>query len=331
MRLHANAALSLKGRRELCRRVVEDERMLTEAAEAAGVSVRCVRKWVARYRAGGELGLLDRSSAPRSIPHRTSEQRVQAIAALRRLRFTGPEIAETLGMALSTVSGVLTRLGMGKLGRLGLEPALRYERERPGELIHIDVKKLGKIKGGAGKQARSGVRRNRRIRRRDSDGVPRNVIGWDYVHIAVDDCTRMAYAKSSRTRGRSPSWRSSGGPWRSSWSTASPLSSSSPTTARGTAPPSTQSPAARSGSGTSEPAPTDPDQRQGRTVHPHPPGRLGLRRSLRHQPPTHRRSRRLAVVLQPPTKTLSPRPQAPGRSPQRANQPPRDLHLGHVH
>ena len=119
--------------------------MLAEAAEAAGVSVRCARKWVARYRAEGELGLLDRSLAPRSIPHRASEQRVQAIAALRRLRFTGPEVAETLGMALSTVSGVLTRLGMGKLGRLGLEPALRYERERPGELIHIDVKKLGKI------------------------------------------------------------------------------------------------------------------------------------------------------------------------------------------
>jgi transposase len=93
MKLHANAALSLKGRRELCRRVVEGERTLTEAAEAAGVSVRCARKWVGRYRAEGELGLVDRSSAPRSIPHRTPEQRVQAIAALRRLRFTGPEIA----------------------------------------------------------------------------------------------------------------------------------------------------------------------------------------------------------------------------------------------
>ncbi len=77
---------------------------------------------------------------------------MQAIAALRRLRFTGPEIAETLGMALSTVSGILTRIGMGKLGRLGLEPAQRYERERPGELIHIDVKKLGRIQGGAGKR-----------------------------------------------------------------------------------------------------------------------------------------------------------------------------------
>ncbi len=143
MNLHRNAALSLKGRRELCRRVVEGERTLSEAAEAAEVSVRCARKWVARYRAAGESGLIDRSSAPHRIPHRTSEHRVQAIAALRRLRFTGPEIAEVLGMASSTVSGILTRIGMGKLGRVGLEPAQRYERARPSELIHIDVKKLG--------------------------------------------------------------------------------------------------------------------------------------------------------------------------------------------
>ena len=102
---------------------------MSEAAEAAEVSVRCARKWVGRFRADGELGLLDRSSAPNRIPHRTSERRVEAIAALRRLRFTGPEIAEVLGMALSTVSGILTRIGMGKLGRLGLEPAQRYERD----------------------------------------------------------------------------------------------------------------------------------------------------------------------------------------------------------
>ena len=152
MQLHANSALSLKGRRQLCRRVVDEQWTLTQAAEAAEVSVRCARKWVGRYRSEGGLGLLDRSSAPSSIPHRTSEERVQAIAALRRLRFTGPEIAELLGMALSTVSGVLTRIGMGKLGRLGLEPPRRYERERPGELIHIDVKKLGRIQGGAGKR-----------------------------------------------------------------------------------------------------------------------------------------------------------------------------------
>jgi transposase InsO family protein len=194
MNLHANAALSLKGRRELCRRVVQLDWSLTEAAAAASVSVRCARKWVGRYRLEGELGLRDRSSAPGLIPHRTSDERIEAIAALRRLRFTGPEIAEVLEMALSTVSGILTRIGMGKLGRLGLEPAVRYERERPGELIHIDVKKLGRIHQGAGKRI-TGVRRNPRRTRVDAAGVERKIIGWEYVHIAIDDCTRLAYAE----------------------------------------------------------------------------------------------------------------------------------------
>jgi transposase InsO family protein len=152
-----------------------------------------VRKWVARYRAEGEPGLLDRSSAPRSIPHRTSEQRTETIAALRRLRFTGPEIAEVLGMALSTVSAVLTRIGMGKLGRLGLEPAQRYERARPGELIHIDVKKLGRIQGGAGHRMTG--RKHREPRRIDLEGKQRQTVGWEFVHIAIDDCTRLAYAE----------------------------------------------------------------------------------------------------------------------------------------
>jgi transposase InsO family protein/transposase len=194
MNLHANAALSLKGRRQLCRRVVELDWTLTEAAAAASVSVRCARKWVGRYRVDGELGLLDRSSAPGSIPHRTSEQRIEAIAALRRLRFTGPEIAEILEMALSTVSGILARIGMGKLGRLGLEPAVRYERERPGELIHVDVKKLGRIQGGAGKRI-TGIKRNPKNARLDAAGVERRMTGWEYVHIAIDDCTRLAYAE----------------------------------------------------------------------------------------------------------------------------------------
>ena len=192
MKLHANAALSLKKRRDLCERVVEQGWTPSRAAEAAEVSLRCARKWVGRYRAEGELGLLDRSSAPLSIPHRTSEERVQAIAALRRLRFTAPEIAETLGMALSTVSGVLLRIGMGKLGRLGLQPAQRYERQRPGELIHIDVKKLGRI-------IRPGHRvTGRRKQSRNTytpDGRRVGDAGWEYVHITIDDCTRLAYAE----------------------------------------------------------------------------------------------------------------------------------------
>jgi len=193
MNLHANAALSLNRRRQLCRRVVDERWTLTKAAEAAEVSVRCARKWVGRYRTEGELGLLDRSSAPNAIPHRTSEERVQAIAALRRLRFTGPEIAETLAMALSTVSGILTRIGMGRLGRLGLEPARRYERERPGELIHIDVKKLGRIQGGAGHRIHGRKRSN--PHKTDAAGRRRRQVGWEFVHIAIDDCTRLAYAE----------------------------------------------------------------------------------------------------------------------------------------
>jgi transposase InsO family protein len=195
MNLHANAALSLSKRRLLCERVVDEAWAVTKAAEAAEVSARCARKWVGRYRAEGETGLFDRSSAPHRIPHRTSEERVQAIAALRRLRFTGPEIAETLEMALSTVSGILLSVGMGKLGRLGLDPAVRYERERPGELIHIDVKKLGRIQRGAGHRITGRGGHRRPPVKRDAAGVPRSTAGWEFVHIAIDDCTRLAYAE----------------------------------------------------------------------------------------------------------------------------------------
>jgi transposase InsO family protein len=187
MKLHANAALTLSKRRVLCQRVLEHEWTLTKAAEAAEVSVRCARKWVGRYRAEGELGLLDRPSTPARVANRTDERRIQAIAALRRLRFTGPEIAEALSMPLSTVSGLLTRIGMGRLGRLGLEPAERYERARPGELIHIDVKKLGRI-------ARPG---HRVLGRQSAGGHHRRSYehGWEFVHVAIDDCTRLAYVE----------------------------------------------------------------------------------------------------------------------------------------
>ncbi|HEY7117277.1 MAG TPA: IS481 family transposase [Tepidisphaeraceae bacterium] len=196
MKLHANAALSLNQRRRLVERVVEEGWSVTKAAEAAEVSDRTASKWVARYRAEGEAGLVDRSSAPAVVANRTDERRVGAICALRRLRFTGPELAELLDMPLSTVSGILQRTGMGKLGRLGLEPAVRYERARPGELIHIDVKKLGRIRGGAGKRVRDGMRQHYNPTVTDRDGHRRNTVGWDYVHIAIDDATRLAYAEA---------------------------------------------------------------------------------------------------------------------------------------
>ena len=194
MRLHGNAALSWHGRRRLAERVVDQGWTLAAAAEAAGVGVRCARKWVCRYRLEGERGLRDRSSAPKRVANRTASERVDAIAKLRRLRFTAAEIAETLGMALSTVSGILTRSGMGRLGRLGLAPVLRYERSRPGELLHIDVKKLGRIQGGAGWRVRGG-RQHFNPTFTDAAGNIRRTVGWKYVHIAIDDYSRLAYAE----------------------------------------------------------------------------------------------------------------------------------------
>src|SRR3954451_9373269 len=184
MKLHANAKLSPNGRRLLIDRLETDGWDIRQAAEAAGISVRTARKWLARWRAEGELGLLDRSSAPKTVANKTDETRIACIAALRRLRMTGPEIAETLQMALSTVSGILSSIDMGRLGRLGLEPARRYERARPGELIHIDIKKLGRIArvghritGAAGKR-QAGYHRKR------------GQLGWEFVHVAIDDATR---------------------------------------------------------------------------------------------------------------------------------------------
>jgi transposase InsO family protein len=183
MNLHGNARTCPRSRRLIVERVVVHGWTLAAAAEAAGVSVRTVSKWLACYRAEGEDGLLDHSSAPRSVPHRTSEERVAAIAALRRLLMTAAEIAECLRMPLSTVSAVLTRIGLGKRSRLEPpEPPNRYERKRPGELLHIDVKKLGRI-GRPGHRV-NGDRTTR------SRGV-----GWEFVHICIDDATRLAYVE----------------------------------------------------------------------------------------------------------------------------------------
>jgi transposase InsO family protein len=175
--------------------VIEEGWSMRAAAAEFKTSSRTCSKWVARFREAAEAGLLDRSSAPGLVANRTPEQRVGAIMALRRLRFTSPEIAELLEMPVSTVSGILARLGMGRLGRLGLEPAERYERERPGELIHIDVKKLGRIQGGAGKRVRDGLRQHYNRRFTDPAGHVRQTVGWEFVHVAIDDATRLAYAE----------------------------------------------------------------------------------------------------------------------------------------
>ncbi|HSK16158.1 MAG TPA: IS481 family transposase [Gaiellaceae bacterium] len=183
MILHRNARTCPRSRRLLVDRVLVEGWSLAAAAAAAGVSERTGWKWVDRFRREGEAGLADRSSVPRSVPSRTPAVREQLILQLRELRFTTPEIAETLGMPLSTVGAVVSRNGLGRLPRLTpAEPANNYERPRPGELVHIDVKKLGKI-GRPGHR----VNDNRRTRSRG--------IGWEFVHVAVDDATRLAYVE----------------------------------------------------------------------------------------------------------------------------------------
>jgi transposase InsO family protein len=185
MKLHGNAALSLNKRKLLAGRVVREGWSLTSAAAAAEVSVPTARKWARRYRAEGEAGLFDRPSAAQRVHNRTPEERIGAICALRRLRMTAAEIAETLGMPETTVSGILKRAGLGRLGRIGLEPARRYERSRPGELIHIDVKKLGRI-GQAGHRA---------LGRGPGRHKGKGKHGWEFVHVCVDDATRLAYVE----------------------------------------------------------------------------------------------------------------------------------------
>ena len=194
MKLHANAPLSPKGRQLLIDRIERKSQKVRDAAESLGVSERTARKWLARYRVEGAAGLIDRPSAPNVVANRTDEQPIEVIAALRRLRFTGPEIAEVLDRPVSTLSGILTRIGMGKLGRLGLEPTERYERQVAGELIHVDVKKLGRIVRGAGKRIMGGSSHYTGSFT-DRAGTRRRKAGWEYVHIAIDDATRLAYAE----------------------------------------------------------------------------------------------------------------------------------------
>jgi transposase InsO family protein len=183
MKLHANAKLTPSSRLLLCRRIEEEGRSLAEAAEAAGVSERTARKWLARCRTEGPGGLRDRSSRPRRIPRRTAPDRERAALALRATRMTAEEIAACLEMPPRTVSRILARAGLSRLRALDpKEPANRYETPRPGQLVHIDVKKLGRIDriGHRISGSRVGQRRGS---------------GWERVHVAIDGATRLAYSE----------------------------------------------------------------------------------------------------------------------------------------
>jgi len=194
MKLHRNARSCPNSRRLLVRRVTEQGWTLGAAAEAAGLSAKSARKWLNRWEAQGRAGLQDRSSAPRRRPTQTPADRVQAIEKLRRVRMTGAEIAESLAMALSTVSRWLARIGLGKLSRLQPpEPPNRYERSRPGELLHVDVKKLGRFERPGHRVLGRGAARP--LTQTTPAGRGRGVVGWEFCHVCVDDATRLAYVE----------------------------------------------------------------------------------------------------------------------------------------
>ena len=191
---HRNAKLTLAGRLLLIQRLA-DGWTQAQVAEAQGVSRSTVTKWVKRYREQGLEGLEERSSAPKRHPGALGEKVIEAILSLRRQLGAGPHrIAYELGMAASTVYGVLRRHGLSVLRLLDrtTRSVIRYERERPGELVHLDVKKFGRIPGGGGKRFDAGFK--------ESGGVGRHrpgpKRGHDFVHVAVDDHSRFAYAEA---------------------------------------------------------------------------------------------------------------------------------------
>jgi transposase InsO family protein len=185
MDVHENARLTPAGREQMVRRVVESGQTPQAVGQAVGVCPRTVRKWVKRFRAEGISGLRDRSSRPRRLYRTTPARLVERIEALRRQRWTGKQIAHETGVSPATVSRVLGRLGLSRLK--DLEPAApvrRYEREHPGQLIHIDIKKLGRFD-----------RVGHRITAERKGQSNSRGIGWEFVHVCIDDASRVAFTR----------------------------------------------------------------------------------------------------------------------------------------
>lgn len=185
MNIHKNARLTPRGRAILVQRVRQQGWPVRDAAAAGGISLRQAFRWLARCRAGGELALQDRSSAPERCPHRTDAKIITRIEHLRRQRLSSPAIARQLGLPCSTVGTILHRLGLGRLSALDPKPEIiRYERNKPGEMIHLDMKKLGRI-DGIGHRITGD--RSRQSNKRGT--------GWEVLHVAIDDASRLAYSE----------------------------------------------------------------------------------------------------------------------------------------
>ena len=184
MNVHKNARLTPHGRERIVRQV-QSGQTPKAVSEAAGVCPRTVRKWVERYRREGPAGLSDRSSRPHRLRKPTPQAAIEQVEALRRQRRTGKQIAAELGLSPATVSRILKRLGLNRIAALEpAEPVRRYERDRPGEMIHIDIKKLGRF-----------IKVGHRITGDRSGQSKSRGVGWEFVHVAVDDHSRIAFAK----------------------------------------------------------------------------------------------------------------------------------------
>ena len=192
MDIHKNARLTPHGRGRLANMILSGQTP-EAASEAAGVCPRTGRKWRDRFKQEGLAGLQDRSSRPRRLRQPTPPEVIERIASLRRQRIPGNEIAATVGVSPATVSRVLKRLGLSKLSALEpAEPLRRYEREQPGEMIHLDIKKLGKFN-----QVGHRVTGDR-TGQSNSRGV-----GWEFLHVCIDDASRVAFSRIMKTeRGR---------------------------------------------------------------------------------------------------------------------------------
>ena len=189
MDTHKNAPLTPKGREVMVRSVIEGGLTKAAAARQFNVAAKTVAKWVKRFRAEGVDGLQDRSSRPHSLPSQTPAATCAAVEMFRRQRHTGKQIAAEVGVSTATVSRILRRLGLNRLSALEpAEPIRRYQRENPGELIHIDIKKLGKF-NRIGHRI-TGDRTGQSSQRSRGKGP-----GWEYVHVCIDDASRIALSK----------------------------------------------------------------------------------------------------------------------------------------
>jgi transposase InsO family protein len=192
MNMHKNARMTPIGRERLVQAVVGGQKP-EAAARAAGVCPRTVRKWVARFKAEGSAGLMDRSSRPKRFHRPTPTAIVEQVEILRRQRFTGKQIAASLAVSPATVSRILRRLGLNRIRDLEpAEPVRRYEREHPGDMIHIDIKKLGRFNQVGHRM--TGDRTRQSSRRGTRQGKAWGV-GWEYVHVCIDDNSRVAFSQ----------------------------------------------------------------------------------------------------------------------------------------